>query len=480
MNPFVNRAARGLILALLLLLAIPAVAQPTFEFMGDFFVHSLSMDGTKAAGLTTDGSYETCRWSADSGIQLLGMNAAVIVGRSAGTPGISYDGTRIGATIATSDSLYVTGGRWTQGARWEEVMPPIPPDGGVIDESLASAWGLSGDGETVVGLYWRPGQSDGVAHAYAWTSDGGLLGLGGLGAGSRANGVNYDGSIVVGYAKNIDNHLIPAPTVWEIGDGGNFTLTPLSDTEGGELRTTNSDGTVLAGNIFRYADGRMHGALWFDNGPGWDEVDLGYLPGSGPNYGEPIPLSISDDASIMVGTHRMSINAFIGFIWTLAEGMMTIEDFFTAYDVPAPVDFDILSVSAITPGGNIFAGYGFDHSAPGSPIRSFMVNLNPVSSVPGAVANRSLQLGPAFPNPFNPSTSFRLTMGNGGPVKVDLFDARGRLVRVLQDGQLGAGSHVLHWDGTTNSGGRAASGVYLARARSADGSTSTQRMMLVK
>jgi len=459
---------------------MPAVAQPTFEFMGDFFVHSLSADGTKAAGLTTDGSYETLRWSVDSGIQLLGMNAAIIVGRSAGTPGISEDGTRIGATIATSDSLYVTGGRWTHGARWEEVMPPIPPDGGVIDESLASTWGLSGDGETVVGLYWRPGQSDGVAHAYAWTSDGGLLGLGGLGSGSRANGVNFDGSVVVGYAKDIDNHNIPCPTVWEIGEGGTFTLTPLSDTEGGELRTTNSDGTVLAGNIFRNADNRMHGVLYFDNGSSWDEVDLGYLPGSGPTYGEPIPLSISDDASIMVGTHRMNINAYTGFIWTVAEGMMTIEEFFTANGVPAPDDFDVLSVSAITPDGKIFAGYGFDHSVAGIPIRSFMVNLNPVSAVPGAIASRTLQLGPAYPNPFNPSTSFELTIEHGGPVSVDIFDARGRLVRELQNGSLGAGSHVLRWDGFTNSGEQAASGVYMARARSADGAMSTQRMMLVK
>ena len=65
-------------------------------------------------------------------------------------------------------------------------------------------------------------------------------------------------------------------------------------------------------------------------------------------------------------------------------------------------------------------------------------------------------------------------------MRLPLFDARGHLVRVLQDGALAEGRHTLHWNGKTDVGQQAASGLYLVRARGAGGATTTQRMTLVK
>jgi len=48
-------------------------------------------------------------------------------------------------------------------------------------------------------------------------------------------------------------------------------------------------------------------------------------------------------------------------------------------------------------------------------------------------------------------------------VNLALFDLAGRKVRVLVDGHLSAGRHVFRWDGTAQSGGRAAPGIYVVR-----------------
>ena len=53
---------------------------------------------------------------------------------------------------------------------------PAAPAVAVIDESLGSAWGISGDGTTVVGFAWH---TPARAYASAWTEAGGMTILGG-------------------------------------------------------------------------------------------------------------------------------------------------------------------------------------------------------------------------------------------------------------------------------------------------------------
>src|SRR4029453_3953362 len=97
--------------------------------------------------------YAPFRWTQATGMVALGRGPT----HPAGAPGISADGTRIASTIQTPDGLYTTQGLWTGATGWQALMPPTPPDGGTIDGSSGSIWGLSGDGTTPVGLYWRSG-----------------------------------------------------------------------------------------------------------------------------------------------------------------------------------------------------------------------------------------------------------------------------------------------------------------------------------
>ncbi|MDD5720196.1 MAG: C25 family cysteine peptidase [Candidatus Krumholzibacteria bacterium] len=74
-----------------------------------------------------------------------------------------------------------------------------------------------------------------------------------------------------------------------------------------------------------------------------------------------------------------------------------------------------------------------------------------------------------WPNPCNPQTTLGLVLPAGGAVRLTLYDVRGRLVRVLVDGTLPAGSHHVVWDGRDQSGQPVGAGVYLARLVTAQG-----------
>jgi aminopeptidase N len=91
----------------------------------------------------------------------------------------------------------------------------------------------------------------------------------------------------------------------------------------------------------------------------------------------------------------------------------------------------------------------------------------------------SVQLIGAAPNPFNPRTMVRFSLPRAAGVRLDLFDASGRLVRVLADGAYEPGDHAVPWDGQDRQGRDAASGTYYARLR-ADGDIATVPLTLVR
>ena len=68
-----------------------------------------------------------------------------------------------------------------------------------------------------------------------------------------------------------------------------------------------------------------------------------------------------------------------------------------------------------------------------------------------------------FPNPFNPQTAFRFKVKAHSPVKLQIFNLTGQLVRTLVDADLAPGVHVRRWNGRGQDGRPAASGIYLYR-----------------
>jgi hypothetical protein len=86
---------------------------------------------------------------------------------------------------------------------------------------------------------------------------------------------------------------------------------------------------------------------------------------------------------------------------------------------------------------------------------------------------------PPAPNPFNPRTTLSVDMPEAGPVRLRIFDLRGRTVRELYDGNLPAGIIPLVFDGTDDDGRRLASGGYVAVLEAGD-RRDTRRLTLVQ
>lgn len=83
------------------------------------------------------------------------------------------------------------------------------------------------------------------------------------------------------------------------------------------------------------------------------------------------------------------------------------------------------------------------------------------------------------PNPFNPRTRIDFELAAIEPVRLEVFDARGALVRTLAREVLPAGRHQRTWDGTDASGRRMASGLYFYRLVAGDHRT-VRKMLMVK
>jgi PKD repeat protein len=88
-------------------------------------------------------------------------------------------------------------------------------------------------------------------------------------------------------------------------------------------------------------------------------------------------------------------------------------------------------------------------------------------------------LHPNQPNPFNPSTTIRFTVGDSDAVKLRIFDMNGRLVRTLVERRFETGTHAIEWDGRDDHGRTVSSGVYVYRLE-AGASTHSRRMVLVR
>lgn len=106
-----------------------------------------------------------------------------------------------------------------------------------------------------------------------------------------------------------------------------------------------------------------------------------------------------------------------------------------------------------------------------------VVTCTPSTGTEGAPT--SLTLAPARPNPTTGEAQLAFTLSRPGRARLALFDAAGARVRLLVDGDRGAGPHAVAWDGRRDGGRRAAPGMYYVRLE-AEGRTLSRAISLVK
>ena len=118
------------------------------------------------------------------------------------------------------------------------------------------------------------------------------------------------------------------------------------------------------------------------------------------------------------------------------------------------------------------------------------INNGTVASVNGDAANmkglislkdggssalpQAVTMSAAYPNPFNPSTSFSMDLSADMDVTVKVFNLTGQLVDVISDGQLTKGEHTFRWNASN-----LASGAYFISTH-AGNDLNTQKVMLIK
>ena len=90
------------------------------------------------------------------------------------------------------------------------------------------------------------------------------------------------------------------------------------------------------------------------------------------------------------------------------------------------------------------------------------------------VTPSAIAISDAYPNPFNPSTSFDINVGQSGNVSVMVYNVNGQIVDMVHEGPMDAGVYSMTWNASDLS-----SGMYIIKANNAD-VTVSQKVMLIK
>jgi flagellar hook capping protein FlgD len=457
------KLALAVIAASFTLLAHPVRAAVTFEFIFDGgFPLAVSDDGSVIAGNLSNGGFGPFRWTQATGPASLGR---VTHAGGGGMPGISYDGTRVASSIAMEDSSFTTQGLWTLGSGWQELMPPTLPDGGFQDGTCGNIYGLSGDGKTAVGLYSRLGVGN-RAHASKWTASGGVVDLGGTttGQASRANGVDFNGSVITGWVETPTGPWRPAAWV----NGSLVLLTNYSDLTiigSGEGRKVSQSGDIIVGFAKEPVTGQRAATMWKrTNGTFGPPQVLGWVDGTTAGNGINVPYGVSNDGRIVVGYCSFDGDPFAttGFIWTSSTGVQDINNYLADNGVFVDPNFAISSLSAITPDGTQVLGYG-RMLVPPYTTRAFRITIPNLVAVPPAAPTAHVELSAPSPNPSSLDTRLNLDLAAAMSADLSIFDAAGRHVATLLHAELPAGRRSVVWDGREASGARVRAGLYFAR-----------------
>jgi len=86
---------------------------------------------------------------------------------------------------------------------------------------------------------------------------------------------------------------------------------------------------------------------------------------------------------------------------------------------------------------------------------------------------------PAYPNPFNPSTTISYGLDTDSKVTIQIYDITGKLINTLQDEIQTQGWHSVIWNGTNQFGEQSPAGLYLSRI-TFNNEVKTNKLMLLK
>jgi len=350
----------GLSLALLLVQTQYASAvsfQGLDDLLGEPFhnaAYAVSGDGSTVVGQGTGGAgavqFEAARWTADGQVAGLGFLPVFSGIPTSFAWGVSADGAVV---VGESSSGGELGAELRQQAFcWtpDESMVGLGylPGGGM----RSNAYGVSGDGMTVVGS----SDSDAGLQAFRWTpAEGGepggeMIGLGHLpdDSASVARAVSADGSAVAGWSGATTPLGTSQAFLWTADDA----MIGLGDLPGGESQSAaqaiSADGSTVVG--WSYSGPESEAFRWTE---AEGMVGLGSLPG-GNGYSE--ASAVSADGSIVIGRSN-SASGDEAFIWDADNGMRSLRDLLVPEVGPALDGWALTYATGISADGTVIVGY---------------------------------------------------------------------------------------------------------------------------
>ncbi len=242
----------------------------------------INYNGTTIVG---DNGSEHFMWKSQTGLTLIGGVGPQGYG---GQTGVNSDGTVISGTRINPNTGL---GELSLFDVLTETWTSLGGIGGSSGSSTSSAWGISHDGSSIVGLGWV---NAGSAHAIQWTSVTGMIDLGSTvsGSSSRANACNSDGSVVVGWQDSATGFRQGA--IWI--NGLQELLTHPNNGLASEAGCVSYDGNFVGGS----GNSNNNYQAWRYS-PNTGIEDIGPPPFSGWRGAT---TDISDDGSTLVGFYR--------------------------------------------------------------------------------------------------------------------------------------------------------------------------------
>jgi probable HAF family extracellular repeat protein len=329
-----GRVAFGLLLsAVLLLVAAPAALAALTVTRAELSGGQLRVEGqgaTPNAAIAIDGV----------AMGVAGSDGRFRIERS----GFSSPTCKITVSDGTSSTQATLSGCTTASPPAPPPPPPPPPPPasttasfqglGQLPGGMGSyGYGVSGDGNTVVGQAYT---AAGVERAFRWTASTGMQDLGDLGGGGAvAYDTNADGSVVVGRSSDDQGNYfhgfrwtaaggmagLPIGEATDVSADGNaavgfallWTAANGVTSIGASARGISPEGDVVVGDTS--ASGQRHAMRWT---PAGGVQDLGTLSGS-----QAFADSASSHAAVVVGQALVLQNPYQfwhAFRWTAAGG----------------------------------------------------------------------------------------------------------------------------------------------------------------
>lgn len=338
-NSVIRLAMKMAFASVALVTASAIAATPaTFETIGpeNYEVTGMSANGEVLVGTFSFGG-PAFRWTRESGTVFIGGNGSETK--------VSRDGTVISGN--TDVDGHNEAALWLGGENWQAL-------GGLSDTgcpAFSNGYNISGNGQVIVGLGW-----DGCsARAFRWEAGTGMVDLGNLGPGSasRANAVNFDGSVIVGWDDSLFDRR---GARWVNGVESLLVDNSEDGMYLGTAQATTPDGSIIVGG-----EAGTDGDEIYEQAYIWTEVRggklIGKLPGGG-SLARAFAYAVSDDGELVAGGSGGQFRE--GFLWHESTGMVNLQDYLLALGVTGLDGWMIGNVRAMSADGTKLAGWGLN------------------------------------------------------------------------------------------------------------------------